>query len=124
MVLIQAFALLLCRSGEIYRMPNLSRHLVRLPSTTGRWASVQAIAAVFQEMGEPDWALIPVLVRRLCEKSSCYRVNAFKIDAICRDAGLGVGAMILELKGRRRNQPQVRFFQRITEFEFTSLRDK
>jgi hypothetical protein len=108
-------ALLLCRPGEIYRMPNLSRHLVLLSSATGRWDPEQAIAAVFQEMGEPDWALMPALVRRLCEESSCFRVNAFKIDAICRDADLGdkVGSIILELKGAGVISPKFNSFSEI-----------
>jgi hypothetical protein len=94
-------ALLLCRPGEIYKMPNLSRHLVLLSGETGRWDPPQAVAELFQEMGEPDWAVMPELVRRLCEKSSYYRVNAFEIDAVCGEAGLGdrVGSVILELKG-------------------------
>jgi hypothetical protein len=108
-------ALLLCQPGEIYRMPNLSRHLVRLSSATGRWDPEQAIAAVFQEMGEPDWPLMPALVRRLCEKSSCNRVNAFMIDAICRDAGLGdkVGSIILVLKGAGVISPKFDSFSEI-----------
>jgi hypothetical protein len=94
-------ALLLCQPGEIYRMPNLSRHLVRLSAATGRWDTERAVAAVFQEMGEPDWALMPALVRRLSEESSYYRLNAFEIERICREAGLGdkVGSLILKLKG-------------------------
>jgi hypothetical protein len=108
-------ALLLCRPGEIYRMPNLSRHLVVLSGATGRWDPEQAVAAVFQEMGEPDWALMPALVRSLCEKSSCYRVNAFTIDAICHDAGLGdkVGPIILELKGAGVISPKFDSFSEI-----------
>ena len=94
-------ALLLCQPGEIYKMPNLSRHLVLLSAETGRWDPEQSVVAVFQEMGEPDWTLMPALVRYLCEKSSYYRVNAFEIEKICRTTGLGdkVGALIFELKG-------------------------
>jgi hypothetical protein len=94
-------ALLLCRPGETYRMPNLSRHLVLLAGETGRWDPPGAVAALFREMGEADWALLPALVERLAGAAVNYRVNAFEIETICRDAGLGerVGAMILELKG-------------------------
>jgi hypothetical protein len=110
-------ALLLCRPGEIYKMPNLSRQLVRLSGATGRWDPERAVAALFQEMGEPDWALMPALVRRLCQESSYYRVNAFEIDEICRGAGLGdkVGSLILELKGAGVISPRFDSFSEVRD---------
>jgi hypothetical protein len=94
-------ALLLCQPGEIYRMPNLSRHLVLSAAAAGRWEPEKAVAAVFREMGGLDTALMPALVKRLCRASSYYRVNALEINAVCCEAGLGdrVGSLILILKG-------------------------
>jgi hypothetical protein len=94
-------ALLVCQPGEVYRMPNLSRHLVLSAAATGRWELEGAVAAVFREMGGPDAALMPALVRRLCRASAYYRVNALEINTVCREAGLGdrVGSLILILKG-------------------------
>lgn len=94
-------AVLLLQPGETYKMPNIARHLVAKAAITGRWEPEHAIRTLFQEMGEPDWNIIPALVRQVCEESIAYRVNGFKLDRMCREAGLGskVGALILELKG-------------------------
>ena len=94
-------AVLLLQSGEIYKMPNIVRHLVAEAAITGRWDPEGAVRTLFQEMGDPDWNLIPALVRKVCEEAIAYRVNGFKLDRMYREAGLGskVGAMILELKG-------------------------
>ena len=94
-------AVLLLQPGETYKMPNIARHLVAEASITGIWDPEGAVRTLFHEMGEPDWNLIPALVRRVCEEAIAYRVNGFKLDRMCREAGLGskVGALILELKG-------------------------
>jgi len=94
-------AVLLLQPGEIYKMPNIVRHLVADASITGIWDPEGAVRTLLQEMGEPDWNLIPALVRKVCAEAIAYKINGFKLDRMCREAGLGskVGAMILELKG-------------------------
>jgi hypothetical protein len=94
-------AVLLLQPGETYKMPNIARHLVAEASITGIWNPEGAIRTLFHEMGEPDWNLIPALVRKVCVEAIAYKINGFKLDRMCREAGLGrkVGAMILELKG-------------------------
>ena len=66
-------------------------------------------------MGEPRWALMPGLVRNLCEESSCYKINALEINAICHDVGLGdkVGSIILELKGAGVISPKFNSFSEV-----------
>jgi hypothetical protein len=94
-------AVLLLQPGETYKMPNIARHLVADASITGIWDSEGAVRRLFLEMGEPDWNLIPALIRKVCAEAIAYKINGFKLDRMCREVGLGskVGAMILELKG-------------------------
>ena len=77
-------AVLVLQPGETYKMPNIARHLVTQAAITGRWDSEHAVRALFQEMGEPDWNLIPALVRKVCDEAIAHRVNGFKLDRMCR----------------------------------------
>lgn len=94
-------AVLLFEPGEVYKMPNVARQLVLRAGSSGRWETDYAVSTLFQEMGEPDWDPMLVLVRRLCAIAKDEHVNGFEIERVCTEMGLAykAGALILELKG-------------------------
>jgi hypothetical protein len=108
-------AVLLFEPGEIYKMPNIARQLVLRAASSGRWDTDYAVSSLFQEMGEPNWNLIPVLVRRLCTMAKDEHVNGFEIERVCTEIGLAdkVGALILELKGAGIMSPKLDCFREV-----------
>ena len=93
--------MLMATLGEVYEMPNVSRILVKNASTTGCWDSSHAIAKFFEPAGEPQWRLIPVLVRRMIEGCPTAGINANQIKVACQEMGFGerTDTLIAILKG-------------------------
>ena len=110
-----ADAVLLLEPGEIYKMPNIARQLVLRAGSSGRWETDYAVSTLFQEMGEPGWNLMPVLVQRLCTMAKDEHINGFEIERLCTEMGLGdkAGALILELKGAGIMSPKLDSFPEV-----------
>jgi hypothetical protein len=108
-------AVLLFEPGEMYKMPNIAKQLVLRARSSGRWEADYAVSTLFQEMGEPGWNLMPVLVRRLCAIAQDQHVNGFQIERVCKEMGLAdnVGALILELKGAGVMSPKLDSFPEV-----------
>jgi len=106
---------LLFEPGEVYKMPNISRQSVLRARSSGRWETDYVVSTLFQEMGEPDWNLMPVLVRRLCAIAKDEHVNGFEIEGVCTEMGLAdkAGALILELKGAGIMSPKLDSFPEV-----------
>ena len=96
-------------------MPNIARQLVRHAGISGEWDPEHAVSTLFEEMCEPSWNLMPVLVQRLCETATDQLVNGFEIEKVCTEIGLGdkVGALILELKGAGIISPKLDSFAEV-----------
>jgi hypothetical protein len=107
-----ADAVLLLEPGETFKMPNIARQLVRQAAVLGRLDPEDAVATLFEEMGEPNWNLIPVLVKQLCGKATGQRITALDIQMVCAEIGLAdrVGSLILELKGAGIISPKLDVF--------------
>ncbi len=95
------YRLLVMGPNEIYDMPNIGCYLVDMAMTHGQWAVDDAVAALYHDMGEPEWERMPIFVRQLFRQADQLVVTAAGINAACRIAGLyhRTGTMILELKG-------------------------
>ena len=108
-------AMLLFEPGETYKIPNIARQLVLQAGSSGRWETDNAVSTLFQDMGEPNWNLMPVLVRRLCAIARDQHVNGFEIERVCTEIGLAdkVGALILELKGAGIMSPKLDSFSEV-----------
>jgi hypothetical protein len=108
-------AVLLFEAGEIYKMPNISRQLVLRAGFSGRWEPDYAVSTLFHEMGEPNWGLMPVLVRRLSSLAKDQHVTGFQIERVCTEMGLAgkAGALILELKGAGIMSPKLDSFSEV-----------
>lgn len=93
--------MLIAIPGEVYEMPNISRVLVKHACYTGNWNPAQSIAEYFEFFGEPQWRLIPVLVRRLRETYPSAGINAKQIKTACQEMGFGerTDTLIAILKG-------------------------
>jgi hypothetical protein len=93
--------LLLFEPGEEYEIPNIVRYLVEEAKITGRWEAGRALAALFRDMGEPNWEQIPELVKELGQQAKNYKITAIQIKEICSKLALGnrVDTLIAELKG-------------------------
>lgn len=87
--------------GEVYELPNVVRYLIKEAEQSGRWDSERAIASVFKQMGEPEWAQMPGLVKKLVERAERNRISAIQVKETCEELGLGerVDPLIAELKG-------------------------
>ena len=94
-------SVLLFEPGEIYRMPNVIRFLVKDSCQSGEWKPSDAIAIVFRDIGEPSWEIMPAVVGKMAEKAEHYIINAYDIIEACTEFGLEarVDPMIAELKG-------------------------
>lgn len=92
---------LLITPGEVYEMPNVSRHLVRAAVDTGKWDIRRAVASLYQEMEAPPWEKMADLVAAITRRASHYTIRAAAIHAACLEAGIKnkTGAMIAILKG-------------------------
>jgi len=110
-------AMLVLEPGEIYKMPNIARQIVKHAGVSGEWDPMHAVSTLFEEMGEPNWNLVPVLVQKLCEKATDQHVNGFEIGEVCTEVGLGdrVGALILELKGAGIISPKLDSFAEVRQ---------
>ena len=110
-------AILVLEPGEIYKMPNIARQIVKHAGVSGEWDPMHAVSTLFEEMGEPNWNLVPVLVQKLCEKATDQHVNGFEIGEVCTEVGLGdrVGALILELKGAGIISPKLDSFAEVRQ---------
>jgi len=108
-------AMLVLEPGEIYKMPNIARQIVKHAGVSGEWDPMHAVSTLFEEMGEPNWNLVPMLVQRLCKKATDQHVNGFEIGEVCTEMGLGdrVGALILELKGAGIISPKLDSFAEV-----------
>jgi hypothetical protein len=93
--------LFMAEPGEVYEMPNVSRLLVKNACCTGKWDSAQSIADFFESAGEPQWRLIPALVRRMREGCPAVGINARQLKVACREMGFGerTDTLIAILKG-------------------------
>lgn len=87
--------------GEVYELPNVVRYLVKEAEKTGHWNPEEALALAFKQMGEPEWAKIPGLVKRLAEQAEGNRISVIQIKETCEELGMGerVDPLIAELKG-------------------------
>jgi hypothetical protein len=92
--------ILLFEQDEVYRVPNVVRHLVERARETGEWDVAYAVSQVFKEMGDPDYDRMPSLVELIGEQARGRRVDAFQIKQACDQVGLGerVDPLIAELK--------------------------
>jgi hypothetical protein len=91
---------LVLRNGEIYKIPNLIRYLVKNALDTGKWDPEKSIIELFKKFGEPDWGKITGLVRSIAEKAINYKITGNQIKEICLQFGLNDRAdgLIAELK--------------------------
>ena len=87
--------------GQIYEMPNIARYLVETAVETGRWDPARAIAALYRDMGAPDWEKIPALVQDLAREAVNGTLRGTQIAAARVRAGIkdSTGAIIAILKG-------------------------
>jgi hypothetical protein len=94
-------AVLLLKSEEMYKMPNVIKCLVEEATQTGRWNPESAIAEIFKVMGESEWEKMPRLVQKFEEGSKDYKINAIQIKEICGELDLEhkIDPLIAELKG-------------------------
>ena len=108
-------AMLVLEPGETYKMPNIAKQLVKHAGVSGAWDIGHSVSTIFEEMGEPSWSLMPILVQRLCETATGQHVNGFEIGKVCNEMGLGdrVGALILELKGAGIISPKLDSFAEV-----------
>ena len=92
---------LLAEPGEIYEMPNVVRFLAEDALTSGRWVPDPGIARLFRIMREPHWERMPMVVRRMRQRSMGGKINGEQIVEICTELGVGdhIDAMIGGLKG-------------------------
>jgi len=102
-------ALLLPKSGEMYKVPNVVEYLVEEAIQAGRWNVENAIAEISKLMGEPEWEKMPELVEKLGKESKDCKINAIQIKKICRKLALEdrVDPLIAELKGSGVMSPKV-----------------
>ncbi len=102
--------------GEVYEMPNISRMLVKNGITSGVWDSKQAIAQLFQIMGEPEWQKIPIIVQDIKSCTIHNIITAIKIKTICARYGLKhkTGTMIAVLKSAGIISPKLMAFDQIS----------
>ncbi len=87
--------------GQTYEMPNIARYLVTEALRTGRWDPPRAIAALYRDMGAPDWGKMPELVRDLAREAVNDTLRGTQIAAACVRNGIraSTGAVIAILKG-------------------------
>ncbi len=87
--------------GQTYEMPNIARYLVTAALETGRWDPPLAIAALYRDMGAPDWEKMPDLVRDLAREAVNGTLRGTQIAAACVRNGIrdSTGALIAILKG-------------------------
>ncbi|MFO8100919.1 MAG: hypothetical protein R6U37_01940 [Dehalococcoidia bacterium] len=107
--------LVMAEPGEMYEMPNVSRLLVEDARQSGEWNSQKAIESFFKTSGEPEWEMIPQLVRRMQEISSDNIITAAQVAQACRRMGLGerVDTMIAILKGAGVMSPRLGSLQEV-----------
>ncbi|MBM3183209.1 MAG: hypothetical protein FJZ83_04145 [Chloroflexi bacterium] len=93
--------MLLPRADEIYRMPNVTRHLVDNAIQTGHWEPEKAIREVFQEIREPETEKLLSLVERMASELRGRRIYGVDIKRLCAELGLKdrVDPIVSELKG-------------------------
>ncbi len=92
--------ILLFEQDEVYRIPNVVRHLVERARETGEWDVAYAVSQVFKEMGDPDYDRMPSLVELIGERARGRRVDALQIKQACDQVGLRerVDPLIAQLK--------------------------
>ena len=102
-------AVLLLRPGEIYKMPNVVRHLVKQATESGQWDPQRAVAETFREMGEPEWEAMPALVAELSRAASHRTVSAEMVVQACRRLGMEerVDSLIAGLKAAGTMSPKL-----------------
>ncbi len=108
--------LFVAEPGEVYEMPNVSRLLVKNACCTGKWDSTQSIAEFFESAKEPQWRLIPALVRRMREGCPAAGINASQIKVACREMGFGerTDTLIAILKGAGVISPKLGSLAQVT----------
>ena len=108
--------LFMAEFGEVYEMPNVSRLLVKNACCTGRWDSTQSVAEFFEFAKEPQWRLIPALVRRIREGYPAAGINARQIKVACREMGFGerTDTLIAILKGAGVISPKLGSLAQVT----------
>jgi hypothetical protein len=87
--------------GQTYEMPNIARYLVETAMETGKWDPSRAVAALYRDMGAPDWKKIPALVQDLAREAVNGTLRGTQIAAARVRAGIkdSTGAIIAILKG-------------------------
>jgi len=93
--------LMMMEPGEMYEIPNISRHLIQAAAATGTWDIQAAVLSLYKDMGEPDWRKMPALVAAITGQAVNHTIGAAAINAACIRAGIKdkTGAMIAILKG-------------------------
>lgn len=102
--------LLIIKNFEVYEIPNVIRYLTREAVKTGIWDPEKAIVKLFRELGDPDFAQIPELVRSIGEEVANHTITGNQIKSICVQLGLGdrVDGIIAELKAAGIISPRLR----------------
>ena len=80
--------MLILQPGEIYEIPNVTRHLVAGACKTGRWNPENAIIEAFRNIGEPDLDKMSSLVGGMASESKGHRISGIQIKRICTELGL------------------------------------
>lgn len=108
---------LLVESGEAYESPNIIKRLVRDGEMTNGWDLDRAISQAFKEIEDPDWDIIPDLVRAIEEEAKNNLINADQIKQICALFELEdrVGALIAELKAMGIITPKLNSCSRLSD---------
>jgi hypothetical protein len=102
--------LLLLKYGEIYEIPNIIQYLLEDSLDTRKWQPEKGILRFFEELKDPDYKQIPVLVSGVTQEAVNNRITADKIKMICLRLGLGnrVDSLIAGLKAAGIISPRLR----------------
>lgn len=93
--------IMMFRSGEVFEMPNVIRHLIRYAEETGEWNPDHAVRGYLGEIGETEPGKILSLFNKVKENVIDYRITPEVILKAYEGLNLTakIGRIIAELKG-------------------------
>ncbi len=94
-------SVMLFKAGELYKLPDIIRNLVRDAVRTGEWKTEHAITTYFRSVGEPAWQKMAVMILEMYNAASHYRIDGAMIARIADVLGLldRADSLITEFKG-------------------------
>jgi hypothetical protein len=93
-------SVLLAKSGEIYKMPNIIVNLVKYAIKTGCWDTEYAIIDCFSAIHDPSWSKMAAMIGKMFQVARYHRINAIQIREIADELSLceRVDPLIAEFK--------------------------